>query len=187
MKIKILALIAFVVIALSACDLSGDSNATPSFMFYSAPFTTSGDTLSMKYTDDSGVYKLDTISVGDTVVFQILMYGYNNNLTKFYLKQSSDTTSARIILPTTTSLDSVFTSDSNYANGNFYFKSNITQSYFPFKYVAKSVTNDIKLTFYLESDANFGGTMSGSNSTTFVIKTPIKAKVESNVEIKRKD
>lgn len=177
MKIKILALIAFVVIALSACDLSGDSNATPGFVFYSAPYTTSGDTLSMYYTDDSGTYRLDTVAVGDTVVFQIIINGYYNNLTKFYLKQSSDS-AAQILLPTTNSMDSIFTSESDYSKGIFLFRDNITQSYFPFKYIAKSVTAGTQLTFYVESDANFNTDLIGSNSSSFTIKTPIKAKEE---------
>ena len=120
---------------------------------------------------------MDTIQVGDTVTFRMLLYGYANNLSVFNVIQS-DTSATKIILPSAISLDSIFVSaGSDYSSGKFLFKNKISNLYFPFRYVAKKVTNDAKITFYLSSDATFDNSSGlGNNSTSFVLKTPIKIK-----------
>jgi|ERR1035437_461033 hypothetical protein len=174
MKTRLTILFCLVVIAFTSCNLNGSSNTTPSILFVTSPFVSKTDSLNAILTDD-GTYRLDTINVGDTVTFRILLYGYSNNLTSFNINQS-DTSSTKLLLPTVTSLDSVFLSAaSDYSKGKFIFKSKITSLYFPFKYVARKVTNDAKISFYLSSDANFDNTSSlGNNSVSFILKTPIK-------------
>jgi len=174
MKTQLIILFALIAIAFSSCNLNGSSNYTPQILFVNNPFTNKSDTLSSYLTDD-GVYHLDTITVGDTVTFRILLYGYTNNLVSFNIVQS-DTSSTKILLPPKTSLDSVFLStSSNYLIGNFIFKTKLSSLYMPIKYVAKKANNDAKLSFYLSSDANFNNTGSlGNNSVSFIFSTPIK-------------
>lgn len=159
----------------SACDLTSTSNNTPQISFFKIPQLNSTDSLNIRYTDEAGVWKLDSISVGDTVTFRIILDGFSNNLTKFYLT-CSDTASTKLLFPTKSSLDSFFNASlSNYSTSKFVFKNGIYNYYFPFKYVAVKEANDARIGFSLSSDANFeGGTFIGSNSVNFVLKTPIK-------------
>ena len=185
MKTRIYILLGIIAIAFSSCNISSTSNNTPEILFVTNPFINKTDTLSKYYTDESGVYRMDTIQVGDTVTFRMLFYGYSNNLSSFNLSQS-DTSATKILLPATISLDSIFVSaGSDYTNGKFLFKSKISSLYFPFRYVAKKVTNDAKITFYLSSDATFSNTSGfGNNSTSFELKTPIVLKKQSAVKHK---
>lgn len=176
MKTYIYLVIALISVAFTACDLNGTTNNTPQILFAIKPrIINTNDSLSYYVTDNAGVYRLDTISVGDTVGFPILLNGFSNHLISYYLTQS-DTTVAQIILPGKNSLDSIFlTSSSNYLSGKFIFRSNIYNLYFPFKYVALKPSNDVTLSFSLTSDANFEANMgSGTNLVSFVLKTPIK-------------
>jgi len=174
MKTKLIILLGFIVIAFNSCNLTGSSNATPEIIFVTNPFVNQSDTLKNYLTDD-GVYHLDTIVVGDTVTFRILLYGFTNNLSTYNIIQS-DTSSTKLLLPAANSLDSVFLSaSSDYPNGKFIFKNKISSLYFPFKYVAKKVSSDAKISFYLSSDANFGNSNNlGNNYVSLVLKTPIK-------------
>jgi len=177
MKNRIYILLGIIAIAFCSCNISSTTNNTPEILFVTNPFINKTDTLSNYNTDESGVYRMDTIQVGDTVTFRMLLYGYSNNLSVFNVIPS-DTSATKIILPSSISLDSVFVSaGSDYSNGKFLFKSKISNLYFPFRYVAKKVTKDAKLTFYLSSDATFGSSSSfGNNSASFVLKTPVKIK-----------
>jgi hypothetical protein len=173
MKNRIYILLGIIAIAFSSCNLNSSSNNTPEILFVTSPFVSKTDSLSSYLTDD-GIYHMDTINVGDTVTFRIFLYGYSNNLSAYNIVQS-DTTSTKLILPATSSLDSIFTSTSTYSKGIFIFKNKISSLYFPFRYVAKKATNDAKLTFNLSSDATFDATSGlGSNTASFVLQTPIK-------------
>jgi hypothetical protein len=72
------------------------------------------------------------------------------------------------MLPSKLTLDSIFLSSSNYAQGNFLLKSKVVSVYFPFKYVALKTSNEGKITFSVTSDANFD-----NNTYKFELKTPI--------------
>jgi len=184
MKTKHLILLSLIVIGFTACSLSGSVNNTPVIYFMTDPVVNRTVTLQKYYTDESGVYRMDTINVGDTVSFHLLLYGFSNNLTSYYITQS-DTASAKLILPSTSSLDSVFsTTASNYYTGKFIFKSKITSLYFPFRYVAKKATNTAKLTFLIVSDANFNNASSSLSSNTyqFSLLTPIIASATPTIE-----
>jgi len=176
MKTRLFIFLGLMAIAFTSCNLSGSSNSTPEILFVSSPFVDKSDSLNKYYTDEAGVFRLDTISVGDTVTFRMLLYGYSNNLSSYNIVQS-DTTSTKILLPAITSLDSIFlAAASDYPSGKFIFKSKISSLYFPFKYVAKKASAAAKITFYLSSDANFdnSGSMVANNSVSFVLETPIK-------------
>ena len=177
MKAQLFILLGLFAIAFSSCDMNGSSNSTPEILFVSSPVVNKSDTLNRYATDDASVMRLDTIQVGDTVTFRMLFWGFSNNLSTCNIIPS-DTSATKILLPPTNSLDSMFlASSSNYSKGNFVFKSHIQSLYFPFRYVAKKVSNDAKITFYLSSDADFSNTSSyGNNSFSIVLKTPIRVK-----------
>ena len=178
MKTKISLLIILIGAILSSCNLEGESNFTPEVIFYKLPTnTTTNDTLNIYYTDIANVYRLDTIAVGDTVSFQMFMTGYYNNLTAFYITESSDSIS-KIILPSKSSMDSIFSSSSNYSTGKFFMSKTSTELYFPFKYIARKATNEGKITFTVVSDAKFEDSFVGSNTASFTLKTPIVVKQE---------
>jgi len=174
MKTKNLILFGLLAIALTACNLNGSVNNTPEIIFITKPIANNVDSLGTFLTDQGGVYQMDTINVGDTVSFHILLYGFSNNLTSLYLVQS-DTTTVKFLIPPKASLDSVFsTSDSDYANGKFIFKNNITSLYFPFKLVAKKASKEVKFMMTLKSDADFSKTtVLATSSAQVTLITPI--------------
>ena len=164
-------------VALVGCSLDGDSNQTPQVALADYPRLQSGDSLNVMTTDEYNVFSLDTVQVGDTVSFVLYMLSYSNDLTGFYLTQSADS-SAVIILPETTSMDSVFLSHSDYAKGQFFMQTGFNSMYFPFKYVAKKVNKETTIGFRVVSDAVFENTLTGSNSSSFELITPIKDSIQ---------
>ena len=156
------------------CNLSSSSESTP-VIVVANPASSRVDTLNSYLTDQAGVYRLDTINVGDTITFRIVFYGYENNLISCNVIQS-DTSSTKLLFPAKISLDSVFVSaTSDYSIGKFIFKNKTSTLYLPFKYVAKKASNDAKITLSVISDANFSSSDSrGSNYATYVLDTPIK-------------
>lgn len=161
----------------SSCNLDSLSNYTPRISFLRAATLQNGDSLNIKYTSTEGEFLLDTVSVGDTVMFLLHLNAYSNNLTKFMLSQSADSVS-RLVLPEKSSLDSITLPTSDYKAGKFVFKPNYSMMVFSFGYVAKSPTNTGKLSVYLESDAKFGTSLMGSNTHSFKLITPIKARLQ---------
>lgn len=173
MNIKILVLFALISFTFAACDLTTESNYTPDIFFLQNPINNKIDTLNRYYTDKAGVLLMDTITVGDTVLFALYLEGYANNLTSFDLKGPEDS-SAIILLPDKVSMDSIFLPTSEYDKGKFIMDGTHTALVFPFWYVAKKVSNATKIGFAITSDAKFSN-MFGSNSNSFELKTPIKA------------
>lgn len=174
MKTKYLILLSIIAICFTACNLDSSSNSTPQ-MSMLISHANKSDTLNIYSTDEGGVGRLDTISVGDTIVFRMYLNGVTNNLTSFYMVQS-DSTTAKVILPVTTSMDSIFSStQSDYPAGKFIFKSKIVHVYFPVRYVAKKPSTDAAIQLALASDAVFSNSI-GSNIFSIKLKTPIRAK-----------
>jgi hypothetical protein len=89
------------------------------------------------------------------------------------MTQSGDSIT-EILLPSVTTMDSIFLSTSNYSKGIFNLKGKSNSLRFPFKYVAKKASAEAKITFSITSDANFE-----FNQTSLVLKTPILAKKDS--------
>lgn len=162
----------FALISFNACNLDGEANYTPEIFFVKLPTNQHGDTLKA-FINDAGAFKLDTISVGDTISIFLYLTAYQNNLQSFYLKQSADSCT-RIEYASKSSMDSIFKANSNYNNGVFLFNSQTTGLYFPFKYIALKQSNEASLTFSVVSDAVFDN-VQGSNAATLVLKTPIRA------------
>lgn len=173
MKTRFLILIALVLLAFTSCDLEGESNYTPNIFFIQQPINQKGDSLNSFYTDKAGVFLMDTISVGDTVLFYLYMDAYSNQLTSFYINQSADSVS-RIILPSKASMDTIFTASSDYNKGKFLMDATRNSIRFPFWYVALKPSKEAKLEFTVTSNAQFEGGFA-SNVNGFQLKTPIKA------------
>ena len=178
MKIKLILLTILLGTILSSCNLEGESNYTPMLYFVTEPKLQNGDSLGIYRTDKPDVFRLDTIEVGDTVSFFMYATGYSNNLKAYYMKQSADS-AAGIILPRQSSMDSVFTAESDYKTGKFIMGANSTSLYFPFKYVAKKAEKNTKITFTIISDAQFTDMTIGSNTTSFELITPIALKADT--------
>lgn len=162
-------LIAIVALGFTSCDLTSESSTTPSVTFYSSIVTNKNDTLGVYYTSDAKVYVLDTITVGDTVTFNMYLTSFSNNISDYYMVQSADSVS-KIILPDVTSMDSLFLASSKYSQGIFHLKNKVNTMLFPFKYVALKPSLEAKIKFAIVSDANFD-----YNSFSFDLKTPIVA------------
>ena len=170
-KIFLFITVLFALISFNACSLDGEANYTPEILFVKLPTNQHGDTLKAFITD-AGAFKLDTITVGDTISIFLYLTAYQNNLQTFYLKQSSDSCT-RIEYASKSSMDSIFTPTSNYNNGIFFFNAKTAGLYFPFKYIARKPSLEASLVFSVVSDAVFDSGI-GSNAATFVLKTPIK-------------
>lgn len=175
MKTRIIAIFILLAAIMTGCSLEGESNYTPQILIPFYPKLQNGDSLPIFGTDQADVFKVDTITVGDTVSIYLYMTSFENNLTAFYLKQSSDSATS-LILPSKASMDSIFLATSDYKNGNFLMKGNSNALYFPFKFVAKKASGETKLVFTTTSDAKFDNASIGTNYATFTLKTPIKSK-----------
>lgn len=168
MKARIFFLLSIVAIAFSSCNLNDESNYQPRIFLVQNPVINGKDTLDI-YLTDEGVYRLDTIQIGDTVTFRMFIDGYANNLLSYSMTQSADSVT-KFILPSVNSMDSIFLSTSDYNKGVFNLKGTSTTLFFPFKYVARKASKEAKITFNVVSDANFE-----YNRNSFVLKTPIAA------------
>lgn len=179
MKIQQILLLTLISIGFISCNMTGGANYTPQISMssrlrvFKADTLLRIDTLDIYNTNVAGVLLLDTISVGDTVDIPVSFDGITNNITAIYIIQSADSLTS-IALPAKSTLDPLFSASSNYAEGKFYANVNFTSLYFPFRYIAKKPSNDAKLSFTVVSDAIFKD-LSGSNTNSFVLKTPIKA------------
>ncbi|MCE1156500.1 MAG: hypothetical protein LWW91_10325 [Bacteroidales bacterium] len=173
MKTKFFLLLALVVVAFTSCDLNGESNYTPNIFFIQRPINQHGDSLNSFYADKPGVFVMDTMQVGDTVLFYLYMDAYANQLTAFYINQSADSVS-RIVLPDKASMDTIFTAGSDYYKGKFIMDGTRNSMRFPFRYIATKASKEAKLEFIVISNAQFDGGFA-SNSNSFQLKTPIKA------------
>jgi len=152
MKTRISLFLILTITILTGCDLNTVSNYKPEILFVQNPIVSHGDTLNILYTDQAGVYKLDTIEVGDTVNFRIFINAYSNKINSFNITQSADSVT-KVILPSRSSLDSVFLSSSNYEQGKFYFKIPANTLYFPFRYIALKPSKQAFLTLSVISNA----------------------------------
>jgi hypothetical protein len=177
MKTKYFILLSLIAICFTACDLDNSSNSTPEMSVFTSHIN-GADTLNIYSTDEGGVGRLDTIAVGDTIVFRMYLNGVTNNLTSFYIAPS-DTASAKIILPNATSMDSLFSNtQSDYSMGKFIFLPKMVHVYFPVRYVAKKPSAVASIQLALYSDAIFDNSI-GSNRFAIKLKTPIVAKRQS--------
>ena len=179
MKTQQILFLALISIGFISCDMTGGANYTPQISIssrlrvFKADTLNRIDTLDIYNTNVAGELLLDTITVGDTVEIRVSLDAVSNNITAFYLIQSADSLTS-ITLPAKSSLDGLFSSSSNYAEGKFISSFNFTSLYFPFRYIARKPSKVAKLSLSLVSDAVFKD-LSGNNTNSFVLRTPIKA------------
>lgn len=177
MKTKLFLLLVLISVGFSSCDIIGESDSTPQILIfprllvYKTDTLNKVDTLDIYLTSTDGELLLDTITVGDTVLMPITFNGVTNRITAFYLVQSTDNLTS-IVLPSKSTMDSLFLPSSNYDEGKFVANGTYTYLYFPFRYIAKKPSKDAKLTITATSDAVFKD-FSGTNTKSFVLKTPI--------------
>jgi hypothetical protein len=180
MKTRLFILLGIIITIFSACNLNGSSNYSPEMYVYTSHINRN-DTLNIYFTDEGGVMRLDTINVGDTIVFRMFLDGITNNLTNFYLTQS-DTISSKILLPSVVSMDSIFSkTQSDYNAGRFVFLPNKRQVYIPVRYIAKNPSSTATIQFTITSDAVLDNSV-GSNSATLKLKTPILVAKTSKIK-----
>ncbi|MDD4992902.1 MAG: hypothetical protein PHR83_11760 [Paludibacter sp.] len=179
MKRHFLFILFFISVLFTACDMTGSADYTPEIIPVRNAVNQNKDSLYMHYTDKGGVYRLDTVYVGDTVTFRMAFTGVANNLVSVGIVNSvPDSVAKVVLLATKTDMDAVFLPTSDYAKGLFYIKGESITLIFPFQYVAKKATSDATLTFSVQSDANFKNTF-GANTNTISLKIPIVEKKDT--------
>ena len=164
MKLHHLILVGFFSLVFVSCNLNGKSERTP-FINLRAMHIVGSDTTFLSFTNTT----LDTISVGDTILFQTLLG--SNDLG--YLQEceitSSRAKSVEFIWDSKDSLDAVFTSASDYDKGLFVMPGTFRLLFFPFQYVAKEAEEDLTLTFMVQTTGS-----QDYNKNALTIRTPIK-------------
>ena len=138
-------------VGFAACSLNLPSDYTPrlgaaNFLSYNGAKV---DTLSAIVVD--GVYRLDTIALGDTVSFMALMDSYTNSLVSFTMQ--ADTTLLHYVF-ITDSIQRALDNSSRPEEGVLYFKSGYNGAAFPIVYVPQK-TGTPKVTLTVESDSKF--------------------------------
>lgn len=129
------------------------------------------DTLSLFYNSQDGSYELDTVYVGDTVLFASSYYTLNSNLVA--VKMDWDSLRMNLWYSITGDIEKVLTPESNIEKGRLYFYSGYNRVSFPvhFSPIEKGGMN-LKLT--VESDSEFP-----SSSVLFYI--PAKEHITDSV------
>lgn len=175
MKTPFFVFLGIITLVLASCALDGESNYTPQ-IYLKTSHAGKNDTILFSTIYESGqtLLKLDTINVGDTILFRVGLNGLTNSLTDFSITRN-DTSITKIILPPTASIDTIFSkAASSYSNCRFVFQPKQTLVILPIKYVALKPTTDY-VTYALTSDAVFKNSF-GDNSTNLRIKVIAKEK-----------
>lgn len=138
-------------LALASCALENGSQYTPrlgvaNFLCYnSGP----ADTLHATFVDN--MYRVDTIAVGDTVRFVVLMDAITNNLVSFTFEADSNTLGYKLMVD---SIVPALDLSSVVQDGLLYFKNGYCAAMFPIEYVARKAGAP-KVTLTVESDSKF--------------------------------
>lgn len=155
-----------------SCDFKGgSSNYTPTVQLARKPWVSGGDTLNVK--TSNGTYVLDTVQVGDTVIFTYYFSAFTNNIKTIKLDHSAEGVTSLVWIQKD-KLDEFLTTGTDYSRGLFYFKPEISSFLFSFKYVANLPSKSTELKATVVSDAVFDAGFGASNTTTLSIVTPIK-------------
>lgn len=148
MKKYIFCTIAIVLFLLSACKQNAEEpQSSPRiYMSYFVSSPSGGgklDTLNLKA--DKGRYLVDTISVGDTVRFDLLLNAITNTLTSFAFKNDTNYLYMRVNVPA--DLQKGLTDDTKLEDGILYFKTGYSAAIVPMVYIArKSGTTNVDMT-----------------------------------------
>ena len=140
--------ITIVLFLLSACKQNSEEpQSTPRiYMSYFVSSPSGGgkvDTLDLK--TEKGRYVVDTISVGDTVRFDLLLNAVSNTLTSVVFK--NDTNYLNMRFNVSADLQKGLTDDTKLTDGVLYFKTGYSAAIVPMIYIArKSGTTDVEMT-----------------------------------------
>ena len=146
-----------VILALASCkpedpQFTPQMNFSP-FIVYHADSVQSVDTMLVRYVDDE--YILDTIAIGDTVRYYILLNGVTNELTSFTF--ATDTNALHFSFSLTDDFTQALDASSNLTNGVMNFKPGYAAASFITEYIAKK-TGLPKVTLTLSSNSKFSPT-----------------------------
>lgn len=152
----------FSLLLATSCSLNTESHHTPLIQVHSMVSGT--DTLSVLGTADG--YVMDTIAVGDTVLFTVSFYSYTNLLTGFSIVREEE--KADIEYKLKADVDSLLTAaSSDYEKGLFYVPAGYCYVGLQFNYIPKESGENVNLLFTVDSDSNYP-------HNELNIKTPIR-------------
>jgi hypothetical protein len=169
-------------VALSSCNWNTEPQYSPEIYtsyFYVNPIFVGDSLVGAKDTlypfpklqDDS--YEVDTMYVGDTVLFASTYYTLNSNL--IAVKMDWDTLRMNLWYSLTEDIEKVLTSESNIEKGRLYFYSGYNRVSFPVRFspIEKGGMN-LKLT--VESDSEF-------STASALIYIPVKEPIVDSVAV----
>lgn len=165
---KKLCLFFFICLFAVSCEIKDKVESTPQIAFPSGSIAfTNGEklTLSSRIINKEKQYYIDTLVVGDTVIFSPVVTGGYNNLIEF--KISSTNYEAVKFVWDKDLIDEYMLDSSNEEEGYFYLKDNIKKFNFSFFYVVKEVDKELYMTLETISDAG-----EKRNKHTVLMKTP---------------
>ena len=110
------------------------------------------DTLSMIYDADDDSYELDTVYIGDTVVFAATFYTVTSNIMSVELKWEKDFMD--LWYPLEESVINALTDQSEVENGKLHFNPGYNRVSFPIYFTPK-VRGGMTLKMSVESDSSF--------------------------------
>ncbi len=145
-----------------SCDIDSESHYTPLIQVHS--MVSGSDTLRVSLSSDG--YLLDTIAVGDTVLFTVSFYSYTNLLTGFSIERDEDRADIEYLL--TAQVDSLLrAASSDYDRGLFYVPTGYTYVGLQFNYIPKASGSNVTLLLTVDSDSNY-------SHNELSIRTPIR-------------
>ena len=147
MKKSFLLFFVAIAISLTSCDwfLQGESDHSPeiytSFFYVNPVFSGdtiiyAKDTLYLSATDTEGQYRVDSLSLGDTVWFAATFYSYEKDLTGITAKW--DTTLMDFSFHLTELITRHLADGSNIDEGHLYFNPGFNRVSFPCSFTAKT-------------------------------------------------
>ena len=129
---------AMVLFLLSACKENEDSQSSPVIYmsyFVHHPLGSGQKQDTLDLTPVSGHYVADSIAVGDTVRFDVLLNAVTNILTSFVVQTDTNYLTLRII--PYADLQKALTTESRVDDGLLYFKTGYGQGSVPMMYISK--------------------------------------------------
>ena len=140
-------------------------------VFVGDSITGAKDTLALFYDSEDGSYELDTMYVGDTVVFASTYYTLNSNLVA--VKIDWDSLRMNLWYSLTEDIEKVLTSETNIETGRLYFDPGYNRVSFPVRF-SPIVKGGMTLKLTVEGDSEFS-----TSSVLFYL--PVKEQVTDSV------
>ena len=142
-------------------------------VFVNDTIVSAKDTLDLFYDSADGSYEVDTVYVGDTVMFASTYYTLNSNLVA--VKLEWDSLRMNLWCNLSEDITKALTSESNVERGNLYFYSGYNRVSFPVRF-SPIVKGGMTLKLTVESDSEFP-----TSSVLFYI--PVKEQVVDSVAV----